>query len=352
MVAMSRVSFFRTLRTVLTEIDVGPIREQVQKPLRLALMGSNAGVLEAVRAALQMDPFRPVATGSAEALAIYPLPVPAAELHRVAAADAVFLVPAEETTDLRLETEVLTGLHSIRPRPPVLWVHWGRDAAAAQAFPQTHGADDQVFVHPATAAALAAALTPALLRWLPERGPALGHHVPGLRAAIAEHLIEETCVVNAAFVAGTGLAELVPVLGLPLGVADMAVLTKNQAVLSYKLALALGYDGTAVELVGPLAGVVGAGFLWRQLARTVVGLIPALGLPAKIAVAYAGTYVTGHAVYHWYAHGARLSRAQMQELQRRALERGRARATAIMARLRASRRSSEANPTDGSHRRS
>lgn len=348
---MSRASFFRTFRTVLAELDVGPLRQQVQKPLRLVLMGSDAGALDQVRVALQADPFRPIAPELANAVHICRLPAAVAELNLAAAADVVLLIAAAAATDFRPESEALAGLLSLRPRPPVVWVHWGRDEAAAQALPRPRGADGEVFVHPATAASLAAALMSALLRLLPERALAFGHHVPGLRAAVAEHLIEETCRVNATFVAGTGLAEIVPVLGLPLSVADMVVLTKNQAILSYKLALALGYDGTATELVGPLAGVVGAGFLWRQLARSLVGLVPALGLPAKIAVAYAGTYVTGHAVYHWYAYGTRLSRAQMRELQQRALVQGRARAAALMTRLRTRGRSPEGSSADVPHRR-
>lgn len=348
---MSRASFFHTFRTVLAEMDVGPLRQQAQKPLRLVLMGSDAEVLEQVRTALQTDPFRPVVAGRADTVQSYRLPATTADLNRAAGADVVLLIPPVAMTEPQRENEALAGLLSIRPRPPVVWVHWGQDEAAAQTRPRPTGADGEVFAHPATAASLAAALTPALLRLLPERTLAFGHHVPGLRAAVAEHLIEETCRVNATFVAGTGLAELVPVLGLPLSVADMAVLTKNQAILSYKLALALGYDGTAAELVGPLAGVVGAGFIWRQLARSLVGLLPALGLPAKIAVAYAGTYVTGYAVYHWYAHGTRLSRAQMRELQRRALARGRARAAAMMARLRSRGRPTEGSSADVPHRR-
>lgn len=348
---MSRASFFRTFRTVLAEIDVGPLRQQVQKPLRLVVMGSHAEALEQIRAALQTDPFRPTATRPAATVPTYRLPATAVELKQASAADGVLLILAAGQEDRRPEAEVLAALLATRPRPPVVWVHWGEDETTAQRAP--HGADGEVFVHPATAAGLAAALLPTLQQVWPERGPAIGHHLPGLRAAVAEHLIEETCLINATFVAGTGLAEMIPILGLPLGVADMVVLSKNQALLSYKLALTLGYDGTAAELVGPLTGVIGAGFLWRQLARTLVGLIPGLGLPAKIAVAYAGTYVTGYAVYHWYAYGQTLSRARLRALQREALTRGRARAAAILA-GRPSKRSSTPTlkPSDATHRRS
>jgi uncharacterized protein (DUF697 family) len=326
---MSRASFFRTFRTVLAELDVGALRQQVQKPLRLVLMGSDAEALAQVRAALQTDPLRPTATAPAATVSTYRLPVTAVELHQAAAADGVLLILAAGQTDRRLEAEALAALLATRPRPPVMWVHWGEDETTAPSAPR--GADGEAVVHPATAAGLAAALMPTLRQWWPGREPGIGYHLPGLRAAVAGHLIEETCLVNATFVAGTGLAEIMPILGLPLSVADMVVLTKNQALLSYKLALTLGYDGTAAELVGPLAGVIGAGFLWRQLARTLVGLIPGLGLPAKIAVAYAGTYVTGYAVYHWYAYGQTLSRARLRALQREALARGRARAAAILA---------------------
>jgi hypothetical protein len=45
--------------------------------------------------------------------------------------------------------------------------------------------------------------------------------------------------------------------------------------------------------------VIGGGFLFRQLARELVGLIPIAGVAPKVAVAYAGTWAIGRAVGMW-----------------------------------------------------
>jgi len=51
---------------------------------------------------------------------------------------------------------------------------------------------------------------------------------PVLRVPIARHIINDTCFTNAAYSLSTGLAEIVPVLNIPLTLTDMIVLTKNQ----------------------------------------------------------------------------------------------------------------------------
>jgi hypothetical protein len=68
--------------------------------------------------------------------------------------------------------------------------------------------------------------------------------------------------------------------------------------------------------------VLGGGFVWRQVARTLVGLVPVWGLVPKTAIAYAGTYVVGHAILQWYLTGKHLSRQQIKDLYSQAFERG------------------------------
>ena len=45
-----------------------------------------------------------------------------------------------------------------------------------------------------------------------------------------------------------------------------------------------------------MAGVVGAGFAYRALARTLLGLIPGVGWALRAGMGYAGTVATGNAI--------------------------------------------------------
>jgi uncharacterized protein (DUF697 family) len=157
-------------------------------------------------------------------------------------------------------------------------------------------------------------LIPSVLELLPDHLLSLARHFPLFRLAVAQHLINDTCLSNASYSFSTGLVGLVPVLDIPLTVTDMLILTKNQAFLVYKLGLALGYSTRWQDYVTEFGGVLGSGFLWRQLARSLVGLIPGWGILPKTAVAYAGTYVVGQAVLQWDLTGRHVSRDQMQRL--------------------------------------
>jgi uncharacterized protein (DUF697 family) len=164
---------------------------------------------------------------------------------------------------------------------------------------------------------------PAVLELLPDHHLSLARHFPLFRPAVAQHLINDTCLSNASYSFSTGLVGLVPVLDIPLTVTDMVILTKNQAFLVYKLGLALGYSTRWQDYVAEFGSVLGSGFLWRQLARSLVGLIPGWGILPKTAVAYAGTYVVGQAVLQWDLTGRHISRDQMQRLYQQAAGRAR-----------------------------
>src|SRR5262249_56884703 len=129
----------------------------------------------------------------------------------------------------------------------------------------------------------------------PELRIALARQLVPLREPFFADIIEETARANAMYALTTGVAEAVPVLDVPLNLADIVVLTKNQLVMSYRIALAAGKKGTARELVGEVLGVVGGGFLFGQGARQLVGLIPLAGIGPKVGVAYAGTLAIGRA---------------------------------------------------------
>lgn len=322
------------LWSTLTEVDTGALREQVSTPFRVAVLGSDAAAVQELVDALSRDPF----SGHMHALphVLWPffLPVSETALREAAAADLWMLVVAARQDDLTAEREIFARLRKLNPHATPIVVHWQSQgllpavdvrrrnwAGAAEVVAPQHAS------HP-----LEVDLIPTLIDLFPEQHVALAHHIPALREAIARHIIHETCLTNAGYAASTGLAEMIPVLNVPFNVADMVVLTKNQALMAYKLALGLGEDLNPQELAVQLTGVLGSGFMWRELARRLVGFIPVWGLLPKVAVAYAGTYVTGQAVLQWYAYGKRLNQGTLQQMYRQALSEGRQRARALLPR--------------------
>jgi uncharacterized protein (DUF697 family) len=163
---------------------------------------------------------------------------------------------------------------------------------------------------------------PAVMRLLPGQLLSLGRHFPLFRTAVAHELINDTCFSNTAYALSTGVAEIIPIFDIPLNIADVFVLTKAQAFLVYRLGLALGLSIQWRDYVAEFGGVLGGGFVWRQIARSLIGLIPAWGIIPKMAVSYAGTYVVGHAVYRWYLTGRHVTGAQMKQLYAQAFARG------------------------------
>ncbi len=153
---------------------------------------------------------------------------------------------------------------------------------------------------------------------------ALARHLPAFREPVVRALIEEVAITNAVYSLSTGIFEVNPATGLPLAVADVVVLTKNQALLAWKIALAMGLPADFQHVMPQLIGVVGGGFLFRQVARSLVGLLPGLGILPKVAVAFAGTYAIGEAVYRWCASGERINPETLQAIWRLALARGQA----------------------------
>jgi uncharacterized protein (DUF697 family) len=97
--------------------------------------------------------------------------------------------------------------------------------------------------------------------------------------------------------------------------ADILILTKNQAMLVFKLAALYGRDlNDRVGILKEISPVVGSAFLWRTAARTAVGLAPApiAALP-KASIAYGGTYLIGQSARYYYERGDRPSPDVVQE---------------------------------------
>lgn len=132
-----------------------------------------------------------------------------------------------------------------------------------------------------------AALVDKLSDWLVsavETPAGLVRAFPFVRDAKAEQLIGECALENALIGAlGAGSA------------AQMPLMTANQARMAFELSSIFGLNDLKMQAPA-IAGVVGAGFLWRTLARVVSSKVPGLEPVARVAIAFAGTLASGHAL--------------------------------------------------------
>jgi uncharacterized protein (DUF697 family) len=168
----------------------------------------------------------------------------------------------------------------------------------------------------------------------PELRLGLGRQFPALRALLFVNLIDETARANAGYAFASGIAEIIPVVNIAMNIGDVVILTKNQLVMSYKIALVAGKSGTPRHLIGEILGVLGGGLLFRQVARQLVGLIPVVGVAPKVAVAYGGTWAIGRAVVSWATAGQALTMESVGHFFDEGLKRGRKAARTLVSRRR------------------
>jgi uncharacterized protein (DUF697 family) len=179
----------------------------------------------------------------------------------------------------------------------------------------------------------------------PELRLGLGRQFSGLRTLLFTALIDETARANASYAFTTGIAEVIPVLNIAMNIGDVVILTKNQLIMSYKIALVAGKTGTPRHLMGEIFGVLGGGLLFRQIARQLIGLIPVVGIVPKVAVAYGGTWAIGRAVVLWATVGQALTTDSVRAFYDEGLKRGRQAARALVSRRA---KSKEHSPRAGS----
>lgn len=300
----------------LKEIDLRPLRQEALDVVKLALVGSPGAGREALAGQMRRDPSRPNMELQTPLMTL-----DLDNAQQAGEADLILVVvKANEGNIERHKT--LTRAWSEAGKPvlvfvnqppgqgggPGLWVDWGQRRVV-------YGSVENTFF-------LQGEFAGAVMELLPNQLLSLGRHFPLFRVPIARHLINETSFSNATYALSTGLAEIVPIFDIPLNVADMVVLTKAQAFLVYKLGLELGLSTRWQDYVAEFGGVLGGGFVWRQVARSLIGFIPAWGIIPKVAVSYAGTYVVGNVVLQWYLTGRHVTSEQMRELYRQAFEVG------------------------------
>jgi uncharacterized protein (DUF697 family) len=158
----------------------------------------------------------------------------------------------------------------------------------------------------------------------PERAPAMGRALPEFRRAAAKQIIDETSAANAQFSLVSNIPTLIPVIGSLAAVgADFIVLTKNQVMMLYKLAAIYGRDLRDQRgILQEVLPVVGAGLVWRTVARELASLLPfAAGTIPKLLMAYVGTMVVGRAAEFYYRTGLKPEREQVDRFYRQAIER-------------------------------
>jgi uncharacterized protein (DUF697 family) len=300
------------------EVDLRPIREEALREVRLALVGEEGSGRRTLAEQLRRDPNRPN-TRVHTPVNILGLD-PAAE---IVDADLIIIVVRAASKDLQRH-QVLARQWTSAGKKVVVFYNLGDDGQQAGTSEMDVVWDAlRLFVGRADDSDyLLKTFVPAIIELMPDLLLSFGRHFPLFRVPVAHHLINDTAFSNAAYALSSGLAEIVPVLGIPLNITDMVVLTKAQAFLVYRLGLELGFSTRWQDYVSEFGSVVGGGFLWRQLARYLVGLIPVVGILPKVAVSYAGTYVVGQVVLRWYLTGRHVSPQQVRGLYRQAFEQG------------------------------
>ncbi len=311
------------------EIDLRPIQEAALQPLHITLVGKPDSGRHTLAEQMRSDPHR---AGVQTQSTLTILDCEAADL----AINAELII---------LVVDMTTDQHDLEQQLYRRWTDAGRKLVVLGNL-KTTGGDALTGAQQASWTAadvlrgsvndedfLLREFVPRVLSLLHGQHLALGRQFPLFRTAIANQLINDICFSNAAYALSTGIAEVVPVLDLPLNITDMIVLTKAQAFMVYRLGLLLGYSTNWQDYLVEFSSVIGGGFAWRQLARQLVGLIPVWGIVPKVAVSYAGTYAVGHAVLQWYLTGKHLTRQQMTVIYRQAFARGRHTAKEMLARV-------------------
>lgn len=310
---------------VLREVDVRPVRIAAETPFLIAFVSRDVPFAEHL-AALMYRGDRPTDTPTHRAA----VGAPISDAVRISRANVVVIVTrddAQADDEMRLKR----GLEASGTAVLVCFV---RERSASWS-PTQNVALDHAIVLPLDDGTLderaaIQRLTEAIRRLKVIDDLALARYLPAFREPVVRALIEDVAMANASYSLGSGLLQINPATGLPVAVADTVILTKNQAVMAYKIALAMGLPADFKHVMLQIAGVIGGGLIFRQVARSLVGWLPGLGIVPKVVVAFAGTFAIGEAVYRWSRSGERLTEDSLRVIYALAVKRGRA----LLSRLR------------------
>jgi len=323
-------SDFGAIWKTIREVDINAIRHEAERGVAIVCLGQPAAlwwVDRFLRDGPNRYPLRP------DPLALVPLAEAGDYLDLLRAAD--LLIVALDAAS-RLGDEELAGLQrlSTAPRPSQAVLLFGEDPGAPTPWSAYLDRRAATLVDPQSLAA-AAIVGGAVLDALPaEARLAAARRLPGLRPWFAARLTSEVSVSNAAFALASGVPSVVPILGIPISAADTIILTKNQALLVYRLALACGAPPDFQRRMIEITPVIGGAVMWRQIAGALIGLVPGYGIVPKTAVAFGGTYVVGLAATRWYETGL-LTEAERKRISAEATTKAREVATTMVEQARA-----------------
>lgn len=170
---------------------------------------------------------------------------------------------------------------------------------------------------------------------------ALARSFPLFRSRIAQRIINAAAMTNAQFTLLTGIAAAFPLTAILLPVnslSDIVILTKNQIMMTLRLAAAYGLEVDYKSRMKEVAPILANAFGWRAIAREVIGSVPIVGVLAKPAISYAGTVTVGKAAQVYYQTGENLSAAQLRRIYKDAYAASRDKLRALAANARARRR--------------
>lgn len=318
----------------ISEVDLNKIHEASERRFSLGVTGD----LAAAEALALLLSARPGSTGIHPWVSLLPLPwAPDEPSFRP---DLVLV--ATEAADHGLEAQA--AIRQLERRGiPVITVVTGADALqrTGAELPREGEAARVIVPDLADAKAAAAALFRPLMDQLttelrPDALLAMGRYLPLFRDEAIGELVDDTARANAVYSVTTGIGEMVPMLSIPLVIGDTVILTKNQLIMAYKIAVVAGKHGDPRTLMAEVASVIGGGLIARLVARELVGLIPVIGIVPKVAIAYAGTKAIGAVAHIWAVEDRRPTPAEIRGYYRAAFHRGREIADQIVARARRS----------------
>ena len=250
-----RIAFPNTWETI-KEVDLRPLREQALKLVKIAIVGAPGSGRATLVDQMRCDPARPHLQADTPLLIL-----DLEHAEQATGADLIILIMDSRKRDSALEQKMVKSWHNYGRRVFVFINQFEVGTEIQQAGPA--GAQPKqrvVWGSVQDSDFLLKQFAPLVIDILRDRLLSLGRHFPLFRVPIARYVINDTCVSNAAYALSTGLAETVAVLDVPIAVADMVILTKNQAYLAYKLGLALGYSTRWQDYVAEFGGVLGGGF--------------------------------------------------------------------------------------------
>ncbi len=132
------------------------------------------------------------------------------------------------------------------------------------------------------------AIAKALAHALNEAATPLAARLPVLRDAVVDRIITRFSRQNGVI----GVSVFVPG-------ADFPILTVNQIRMLMRVADAYGFEFDR-ERIPEVLGVIGSGYGFRTLARSMLGVIPIAGWAVKGGIAYGGTRALGEAARRYF----------------------------------------------------